>query len=171
MAQVGKKHKGAGDVATIAVSLDRDKQALAGYAKSLGPDWTLLCDFKVYESRPAKDYGVDGIAGTFVLDPRGRIRLTSTLDAFEEWMVEDLRIEAFWAKKRAAEPPPAEAPKPAAAPAAAVQWIFHLKSGGKLKVVSYEEKDDKYLLKLVSGASSISKDAVDRITKADPGEK
>lgn len=164
MAQVGKKHQAAGDVATIAVSLDRDKQALAGYAKSLGPDWTLLCDYKVYESRPAKDYGVEAIASTFILDARGRIRLTSTLDAFEEWMVEDLRIEAFWAKKRAAEPPPAEAPKPAAA---AVQWIFHLKSGGKLKVVSYEEKGDKYLLKLVSGSSSVPKESVERIAKPD----
>ena len=169
MAQVGKKHKASGDVATIAVSLDREKPALAGYAKSLGPDWTLLCDFKVYETRPAKDYGVDGIAATFILDPRGRIRLTSTLDAFEEWMIEDLRIEAFWAKKRAAEPPPAEPPKPA--PTSAVQWIFHLKTGGKLKVVSYEEKDDKYVLKLVSGGSTVPKDAVDRISKPVPGEK
>ncbi len=165
MAQAGKKHKAAGDVATIAVSLDRDKQALAGYAKSLGPDWTILCDYKAYETRPAKDYGVDAIASTFILDPAGKIRLTPTLDAFEEWMVEDLRIEAFWAKKRAAEPPPAEAPKPAPAPA--VQWIFHLKSGGKLKVVSYEEKDGKYLLKLAAGSSSVPRESVERITKAD----
>jgi hypothetical protein len=175
MAQLGQKAKAAGDVATIAVSLDKDKPDLAAYAQRLGKDWTVLCEYKGYESRSAKDYGVTGVASTFVLDGRGRLRLGDNLYWLSADYVEDLRMEAYWAKKRGAPAPaPAAAPPPAAdaAPAAAeASWIFHLKSGGKIKAVSYTEADGKYVLKLQAGSTTVSKESVERISKVEPAAK
>ena len=69
-------------------------------------------------------------------------------------------------------PGAAEAPKAPPPSAAEAAWVFHLKSGGKLKVVSYEDKDEKYLLKLVvGGSSSVLKEDVEKIVKAEPGKK
>ena len=46
---------------------------------------------------------------------------------------------------------------------AEVKFIFHLASGGRLKAVSYEEKGDKYAIKLAAGSTTIPMDIVDRI--------
>jgi len=59
--------------------------------------------------------------------------------------------------------PPAAPP---ASPPAPIQWVFHLKSGGRLKVVSYEEKGDTYVIKLPGGGTTtISKEAVEGVVK------
>ena len=167
---MSKKYAEGGDVATVAVSLDTDKAALNNYAKQL-TGWSVLCDFKGWDSRAAKDYAVKGVPGTVLIDARGRIRLGESLDFVSDRFIEDLRLEAFWAKKRSAAPA-ADASKPAdpAAPPAAttVKWLFQLKSGGKLKVVSYEEKDGKYVLKLAAGSTTVSKDDVETIAPVDP---
>jgi serine/threonine protein kinase len=47
------------------------------------------------------------------------------------------------------------------------RWEFHLKSGGKLRVISYEEKDDKYVLKVAAGTTTILKEGVEKIEKYD----
>lgn len=143
MAQLGQKAKASGDVATIAVSLDQEKPALAGYAQRLGKDWIVLCEYKGYESRAAKNYGVNGVPATFVLDGLGRLRLGESLSWLAQDYLDDLRLEAFWMKKRGLAPPvtapPAAGPPPPTAAAPEVQWIFHLKSGGKIRVLSFEE--------------------------------
>ena len=161
-----------GDIATVAVSLDNDKTALAGYAKQL-TGWSVLCDYKGKESRAAKDYGIQGLPSTVILDAKGRIRLPDSLDFLGDRMIEDLRLEAHWAKKRstasAVDAPKSDAATPpAASSTASVKWLFQLKSGGKLKVVSYEEKDGKYVLKLAVGSTTVSKDDVETITPVDP---
>ena len=58
------------------------------------------------------------------------------------------------------------APKTSAPPKSAkaeIRWIFHLASGGRLKAVSYEEKGDKYAIKLAAGSTTIPMEIVDRI--------
>ncbi len=168
-AQTGQKYKGSGDVATILVSLDSEKPALSSFAPRYGDAWTVLCDYKGWDSKPARDYGVKSIPSAFVFDAVGRMRLGPSLEWMSAEMVEDLRIEAARAKKHEPAVAPV-APLPAPAPAG-VQWTFHLKSGGRLKVVSYEEKEGKYLLKLAAGSTSVAKEDVDRIVKFDPAEK
>jgi len=49
-----------------------------------------------------------------------------------------------------------------------VKWTFQLKNGGKLKVVSYEEKDGKFVIKLAAGSTTVSKEDVESITPIDP---
>ncbi|HEX7896626.1 MAG TPA: hypothetical protein VF950_02625 [Planctomycetota bacterium] len=176
---MGQKMKATGDVVPIAVSLDYEKPPLVGYAQRLGKDWTVLCESKGYESRTAKEYGVRGLSRTFILDGRGRLRFGGSLLWSSDECVEDLRIEAFWAKKRGVAAPatpaqPSAAPNPASPPVAQpapaaneAQWIFHLKGGGKIKVISYEEADGKYVLKLPTGSSTVLKENVERITKPD----
>jgi hypothetical protein len=170
---LSRKYAEAEDVASVAVCLDSDKSALAGQIKQL-TGWSVLTDPKGVEARSAKDYGIRGIPGVVLIDTRGRIRLGESLGFVADQFVEDLRLEAFWAKKRGA-PSPADASKPAdpavppAAPSTAgIKWMFQLKNGGKLKVVSYEEKDGKYALKLAAGSTTVSKDDVETITPVDP---
>lgn len=170
---LAKKYADADDVVSVAVCLDTDKSALAGQVKQLA-GWSVLSDPKGLESRVSKDYGIKGLPGVVLLDARGRIRLGESLGFVADQFLEDLRIEAFWAKKRGAAPPaevskPADPPvPPAAPPTAGVKWIFQLKNGGKLKVVSYEEKDGKFVLKLAAGSTTVSKDDVETITPVDP---
>jgi len=170
---LARKYAEADDVASVAVCLDTDKSALAGQVRQL-TGWSVLSDPKGLESRAAKDYGIRGIPGVVLIDARGRIRLGESLGFVADQFLEDLRLEAFWAKKRGAAPA-AEAPNAGDAPAApatpstsAVKWIFQLKNGGKLKVVSYEEKDGKYQLKLAAGSTTVSKDDVENIAPFDP---
>jgi len=176
MNQLGQKVKTNGYAVPLAVSLDSEKPALAGYAQRLGKDWTVLCDYKGYDSKAAKDYAVKHAPTTVVLDAQGRIRLGDSLSWLAQDYVEDLWMEAFWAKRRglpAVGPvePPTTPPPPAPKAAAEVQWVFELKSGGKIKVISYEEKDGKYVLKLPTGSSTVSKEDVERITKVEPQGK
>jgi hypothetical protein len=64
-------------------------------------------------------------------------------------------------------PPPAPASPPPPPPATEAAWIFIMKSGGQLRVASYEEQGEKFILKLTSGGrSAISKDDVLRIQKS-----
>jgi hypothetical protein len=71
--------------------------------------------------------------------------------------------KAFEYPRRVGLSPPAEA--------AEVRWIFLLKSGGQVRVVSYEEREGKYYLKLPAGQSVIEKDGVQQIQKAPAKEK
>ena len=162
-------------MATLLVSLDSEKAALSAFAPRYGDAWTVLCDYKGWESKPAKDYGVKSIPSAFVFDTAGRMRLGPSLEWMSAEMVEDLRIEAAWAKKRPGaarkEPEPAAPAPPAPAAPTALQWTFHLKSGGRLKVVSYEEKDGRYLVKLAAGSTTVAKEDVEKIVKFEPGEK
>jgi hypothetical protein len=61
-------------------------------------------------------------------------------------------------------PFPAGAPK-SALPAPEVRFVVHLKSGGQLRAVSYEESGDRYRFVLPNGATALPKDAVLRIDK------
>ena len=176
-AQLGRKYKEAEDVALVMVSLDRDKTQLEGFVRQLRESWTVLSDYKVYDTRPARAYRIGGVPSTIILDARGRIRQGYGFGWSAESIIEYLRVEAFWKKRRGAavangkadsDKPSADPTPPPTKPAKAqVRWIFHLKSGGKLKVVSYEERDGKYALKLTLGSIAISKDAVDRIVPFD----
>jgi hypothetical protein len=75
-----------------------------------------------------------------------------------------LTLVAVTAEAAPVAPPPPPPPKPA--PLAEIKWVFHLKSGGRLKVVSFEEKGDSYVIKLpAGGTTTISKDAVEGIVK------
>ncbi len=47
-----------------------------------------------------------------------------------------------------------------------VRWIFRLKNGGQVRAVSYEERGDKYHLKLPAGQTVLPKESVERIQKA-----
>jgi hypothetical protein len=61
--------------------------------------------------------------------------------------------------------PAAVAPVEAAKPA----WVAILKSGGKLKLTSYEETANGYVMQLMTGGSTkLPKEAVERIEKYDP---
>jgi peroxiredoxin len=170
--QMSKKVADADDVALVAVSLDADKTTLGGLTKQL-TGWSVLWDPKGVEARSAKDYGIKGIPGAVLIDARGRIRLGESLGFVADQFVEDLRLEAFWAKKRgtapavAASKPDGAPPSPASAQAG-VKWLFLLKNGGKLNVVSYEEKEGKFLLKLAVGSTTVSEDDVVSITPVDP---
>ena len=170
MAQLGRKYKDAEDVALVMVSLDRDKTQLEVFARQLRENWTILCDYKGYQSPSVRAYGITGVPSMLFLDGRGRIRKGATLRFNHQDVVADLRLEAFWVKRRGTAPatskddgdePSADStPAPTKPAKAQARWIFHLKSGGKLKVVSYEEQGGKYALKLTLGSTSISKEAV-----------
>src|SRR6185436_14800377 len=128
--QWSRKYADAEDVASVAVCLDPDKSAVAGQAKQLA-GWSVLADSKGLESRAAKDYGIKGIPGVVLIDARGRIRVGESLGFVADQFLEDLRLEAFWAKKRAGTAPAADASKPAddatppvAPSTAAVKWLF-----------------------------------------------
>ncbi len=64
-------------------------------------------------------------------------------------------------------PKPAD-PAPAAAsgaPPAEPKWVITLKNGGKVKATAYEEEDDKYILKIGNGSTSIKKEDVKTIKR------
>jgi len=53
-----------------------------------------------------------------------------------------------------------------------IRWVVHLKTGGKLKAISVEEKEDKYILKIGGGGTvTLLKENVDKISKYDANEK
>ena len=178
---MGRKYKDFEDVETIMVLLDQDKTKAAAFGRQLGDAWTVLCDYKVYKTRPAKSYGIQGVPTMYILDAKGRIRQGAGLRWGTDKFITDLRLEAFWDKRRGAKPKTAKtgnsAPKtrpvatPPKATAATIRWVFHLISGGRLKVVSYEEKNGKYRLKLAAGSTSIDTDLVDRIERIEPKKK
>lgn len=171
-AQLGRKYKNADDVAMVLVSLDRDKARAANFARKYGPGWTALCDYKVYKTRPANAYAITGVPNTFIMDATGLIRQGPGFGWETKVLIEDLRLEAFYKKLRkesgtTVRNEKAESPK-SKSPRAAIRWIFHLESGGRLRVVSYKEENGKYALKLSAGSTTIDKDFVSRIEPVKP---
>jgi hypothetical protein len=65
------------------------------------------------------------------------------------------------------QPSPGEA-KPE--PSQVVHWVFHLSGGGKIRAVSYSEKDERYSIKLMSGSTSVPKESVLKIEKLGDGK-
>lgn len=99
-AQLGQKFKGDPDVVAVAVSLDQDKAKFASFAPRLGGGWIVLCDFKGNDTRAAKDYPARGIPAYFVVDGSGKFRLGDGFSSRMAELIEDLKLEALWGKKR-----------------------------------------------------------------------
>lgn len=56
-----------------AVSLDQDKEKWLRAIAEDGLTWTQVSDLLGYNAQPAKDYGINAIPATFLLDPEGKI--------------------------------------------------------------------------------------------------
>ena len=57
----------------IGISLDRDRQKLAGFTKEKKMPWPQYFDGLVWENKLAVKYGINGIPATFLLDGQGKI--------------------------------------------------------------------------------------------------
>ena len=192
MERLGKKYKDIDDVATIIISLDTDATRVAKFATAVKETWTVLCDYKGFDTRPAKSYKISNGSAVIITDSQGRIRQGPGFRWKADRVVQDLRMETYWkarrkkeaiavqaAEKQAKKDRIMEERKAAAAKAkssgtalrsstAGVRWLFHLENGGKLKVVSYEEKDGDYVLKLAAGGTTIPAYKVTRIEPIEP---
>ena len=204
MVRLGKKYKDIDDVATVIVSLDVDKVRVSKFAKAVQETWTVLCDYKGFECRPARAYKITSGSAVVITDSKGRIRQGPGYAWDADKIVQDLRMEAFWlerrkkaareakakeakeakeaksakggrvakdakVEKKETSPPSSKiTARPLRSSTAGVRWVFHLENGGKLRVVSYEEKDGDYVIKLAAGATTIPTYKVARIVPFDP---
>ena len=57
----------------VGVSLDRDKEKWINAIKEHGMPWPQLCDFKVWDTQPAKLCNVDAVPFTILVDPKGNV--------------------------------------------------------------------------------------------------
>ena len=73
------------DVAVVMVSLDTDKKALQDFASDF--PYTLVCDYKKWETQAAKDYYVSSSPTFFLLDSKNKIILRSpTVASLDSWL-------------------------------------------------------------------------------------
>ena len=154
--------------------------------------WTVLSDYKGFDCRPAKSYKIARGSAVIITDSQGRVRQGPGHRWNADRIVQDLRMESFWKDRRKKESMAAQAAEKKAKLAkkkeermasaskaklagtalrsstAGVRWLFHLENGGKLRVVSYEEKDGDYVLKLAAGSTTIPAYKVTRIEPVEP---
>ena len=57
----------------IGISLDQDVAAMRQVAKEKGFNWPQMCDGGVWNSAPAKQWGVNSIPSTFIIGPEGDV--------------------------------------------------------------------------------------------------
>ena len=79
-----------------AIEREIHRKALAFYF-SLGPSRTLAqvaknFDVKYEKQLTTSGYNVDHSAGTFLIDPAGRVRLLAPYGQRAEWLAEDIRL-------------------------------------------------------------------------------
>jgi thiol-disulfide isomerase/thioredoxin len=67
-----KKHHDRG-FEIIGISLDEDREKLTGFLKERGMTWPQFFDGKGWETKLAKDYGINSIPATFLLDGEGKV--------------------------------------------------------------------------------------------------
>lgn len=67
------RYKGDG-LATVGISLDTDRAALADFLKRNGMDWPHYCDEKKWQCPLARIYGVSSVPMAFLIDRRGVVR-------------------------------------------------------------------------------------------------
>jgi peroxiredoxin len=73
------------DVAVVMVSLDTDKKALQDFASDF--PYTLVCDYKKWETQAAKDYYVSSSPTIFLLDSKNKIILRPpTVASLDSWL-------------------------------------------------------------------------------------
>ena len=73
------------DVAVVMVSLDTDKKALQDFASDF--PYTLVCDYKKWETQAAKDYYVSSSPTIFLLDSNNKIILRPpTVASLDSWL-------------------------------------------------------------------------------------
>jgi peroxiredoxin len=73
------------DVAVVMVSLDTDKKALQDFASDF--PYTLVCDYKKWETQAAKDYYVSSSPTLFLLDSNNKIILRPpTVASLDSWL-------------------------------------------------------------------------------------
>jgi peroxiredoxin len=73
------------EVAVVMVSLDTDKKALEDFASDF--PYTLVCDYKKWETQAAKDYYVSSSPTIFLLDSSNKIILRpSTIPVLDSWL-------------------------------------------------------------------------------------
>lgn len=76
------------DVAVVMVSLDTDKKALEDFASDF--PYTLVCDYKKWETQAAKDYYVSSSPTIFLLDSKNKIILRPpTVASLDSWLDSD----------------------------------------------------------------------------------
>lgn len=67
-----KKFKGP-EFEILSISLDQDKNSWLKAIEKDGMVWKHVSDLGYWNSKPAKDYGINGIPATFLLDKEGKI--------------------------------------------------------------------------------------------------
>jgi peroxiredoxin len=73
------------DVAVVMVSLDTDKKALQDFASDF--PYTLVCDYKKWDTQAAKDYYVSSSPTIFLLDSNNKIILRPpTVASLDSWL-------------------------------------------------------------------------------------
>ena len=73
------------DIAVVMVSLDTDKKALQDFASDF--PYTLVCDYKKWETQAAKDYYVSSSPTIFLLDSNNKIILRPpTVASLDSWL-------------------------------------------------------------------------------------
>ena len=73
------------DVAVVMVSLDTDKKALQEFVSDF--PYTLVCDYKKWETQAAKDYYVSSSPTIFLLDSNNKIILRPpTVASLDSWL-------------------------------------------------------------------------------------
>jgi peroxiredoxin len=73
------------DVAVVMVSLDTDKKALEDFASDF--PYTLVCDYKKWDTQAAKDYYVSSSPTIFLLDSNNKIILRPpTVASLDSWL-------------------------------------------------------------------------------------
>jgi len=73
------------EVSVVMVSLDTDKKAFGEFASDF--PYTLVCDYKKWETQAAKDYHVSGSPTIFLLDSNNKIILRPpTVASLDSWL-------------------------------------------------------------------------------------
>ena len=73
------------EVEVVMVSLDTDKKALEEFAYDF--PYTLVCDYKKWETQAAKDYYVSSSPTIFLLDSNNKIILRPpTVASLDSWL-------------------------------------------------------------------------------------
>jgi thiol-disulfide isomerase/thioredoxin len=75
MVQVHKTYAPKG-LQMIGISLDQSKPEMLRVAREKGFDWPQYCDMQVWQTRYAREWGVDSIPRTFIIGPQGDVLWT-----------------------------------------------------------------------------------------------
>jgi hypothetical protein len=144
----------------IGISLDNDVQKMVKVAQEKGFKWPQMCDAQAWQSKPARDWGVNGIPHTFILDPEGTV----------VWHGHPANIDGALATAFQKTPPRLVDPKVLEAATAAADKIeAALKEGGHasaIKLLASIPADAKKDAKLADRLAAIEKQFEEFATKS-----